>query len=297
MRILETLGIKAVGLKKQGWIAHGLRWLFGSSRTQYRPVFSFGVVCVCLTLMYGSYTHMPGTVACEHVGLTLLAPILGVSKRFQTIFQTVSAYAISQKLLLEKNAHLHAQNDQILRENLALKQQAFLTRDILQKVELFSTHTGSSLLKGAFSGIIINTIGTGGSLLVQHDNTDMEHAIVVGARGIVGRVAHVGHTVSKITTLLDPTFSIPVHVAGIQAIAKGQGSASLILTHMQQTTPTPPKVGDVVYTSGFGGVYPKALPVGTVTSAENKSIEVTPFEDIHTIHTVILIPSIDANSY
>lgn len=51
-----------------------------------------------------------------------------------------------------------------------------------------------------------------------------------------------------------------------QGMLQGQPDGSLRLSYV--STESDVKVGDIVITSGIGGVYPKGLPLGTVSSVE-----------------------------
>ena len=53
---------------------------------------------------------------------------------------------------------------------------------------------------------------------------------------------------------------------------QGQPDGSLRLSYV--STESDVKVGDIVITSGIGGVYPKGLPLGTVSSVEKSDNDV-----------------------
>ena len=57
-----------------------------------------------------------------------------------------------------------------------------------------------------------------------------------------------------------------------QGMLQGQPDGSLRLSYV--STESDVKVGDIVITSGIGGVYPKGLPLGTVSSVEKSDNDV-----------------------
>ena len=51
----------------------------------------------------------------------------------------------------------------------------------------------------------------------------------------------------------------------------------------------PPEVGDVLVTSGIGGVFPPDLPVGVVASIKDNEITIKPFVIFHTLELVTIL--------
>jgi len=88
---------------------------------------------------------------------------------------------------------------------------------------------------------------------------------VIDATGLVGQVVRLGPWSAEVLLITDPEHAVPVEVLrnGIQTIAVGSGEeAELRLPFLPATADV--KAGDVVVTSGLGGVFPAGLPVGTV---------------------------------
>lgn len=87
---------------------------------------------------------------------------------------------------------------------------------------------------------------------------------VLSEHGLVGRIAGVSASVSRIMLLTDVESRTPVMIARTngRAILTGDGGPSPALAYLR--THDPLKGGDRVLTSGDGGVVPRGLPVGTV---------------------------------
>lgn len=83
--------------------------------------------------------------------------------------------------------------------------------------------------------------------------------------GLVGRVAAVGGSTSWVTLLTDGSMVIPVRRArdGLPAAATGMGDGGLDIRPLIMGD-NPFKPGDVLVTSGAGGVYPPDVPVAVV---------------------------------
>jgi rod shape-determining protein MreC len=89
----------------------------------------------------------------------------------------------------------------------------------------------------------------------------------IDANGIFGQVTRVGPYSSEIILISDPEHAIPVQVnrTGARSIALGTGRSGLLsLPYMPQNTDV--IVGDLLVSSGLGGVYPPGYPVAKVTA-------------------------------
>lgn len=92
---------------------------------------------------------------------------------------------------------------------------------------------------------------------------------VVDAQGLVGQLDEVFLHSARVILLTDPDHALPVRVqrTGLRTIAYGSGlNAELRLTDLPMNVDLEP--GDVVLTSGLGGVFPAGLPVGRVERVE-----------------------------
>jgi len=94
---------------------------------------------------------------------------------------------------------------------------------------------------------------------------------VIAGEGLVGRVVEVMPWTAKVQLLTDPVSSVGAllqeqRVTGLVTGARGQTATVKYLPLMAEV-----RVGDVVLTSGMGGVFPKGILIGTVTATHRKS--------------------------
>ncbi len=95
---------------------------------------------------------------------------------------------------------------------------------------------------------------------------------VVDASGILGQVAHIGPWSSEVILITDPEHAIPVQVArnGLRTIAVGSGNTDeLLLPFLAANSDV--KAGDLLTSSGLGGVFPAGYPVGRITGVRREA--------------------------
>ena len=94
---------------------------------------------------------------------------------------------------------------------------------------------------------------------------------VVTERGLVGNVVESGPFSSKVELLLDPRAAVGTLIQRSRVAGIVEGDPSDPTQPRMVNIPRNADVieGDIVVTSGFGGVYPKGLIVGTVAAVKN----------------------------
>lgn len=112
-----------------------------------------------------------------------------------------------------------------------------------------------------YRSFIINT-GTGSGIT--------QFMPVVNSRGIVGKVILVLPHISLVQALLDPSArtSVMTTRGRCVGILETENGKSVFIRHLKHADVAP---GDTVATTGFGGIYPKGLLVGTVTEIKDNS--------------------------
>jgi rod shape-determining protein MreC len=90
---------------------------------------------------------------------------------------------------------------------------------------------------------------------------------VMDAFGVVGQVLRVNPYSAEIVLITDPNHAIPVQVNrnGLRTIAQGTGQTDrLSLPYLNNSADIQP--GDLLVTSGMGGIFPQGYPVATVVA-------------------------------
>ena len=122
---------------------------------------------------------------------------------------------------------------------------------------------------------------------------------VITSDGLVGHITDIGNNWAMVTTILDSQSTVSVMVERTEDFATVDGDIDLSakglckMTYISKDSTI--TVGDMVKTSGLGGVYPKGINVGKVTKIhpENKGVsqyaEVEPSVDFNKVYEVFVI--------
>ena len=129
---------------------------------------------------------------------------------------------------------------------------------------------------------------------------------VITADGLVGIVWEVGLTYSHIRTILDISVEAGVYDISTRDSGIVTGDIALSADKLCKLKFLPKESGissgNLIVTSGIGGVFPKDLPVGTVKSIEvdpsglSLTAVIEPSADIENVTDVLVIKSFDGQS-
>lgn len=123
---------------------------------------------------------------------------------------------------------------------------------------------------------------------------------VTSSAGVIGQVSEVGPTSATVRLITDESSGVSAMVQSSRAqgqlVGSADGSVRLTLIRTDQQV----SVGDTVITSGLGGVYPKGLPIGTVSNVTKSSgslyydVTVEPLSSASALENVLVITSVSA---
>jgi rod shape-determining protein MreC len=112
---------------------------------------------------------------------------------------------------------------------------------------------------------------------------------VVGPGGLFGKVVRVSGSSSSVLLIIDPDFAVGVRLAasGETGVLVGRREHDLRLDLVDPSTTVRP--GELVETSGLGGVFPAGIPVGVVSVANA--------DDSTLVKQVFVRPNVDFSQF
>ncbi len=222
------------------------------------------------------------------VAETVVAAILSSGER-------VFSKAIQMSQLWRENRFLRRRNIDLSMEVQRLRE-AELENIRLRRLLDFKQKSGLSLLPAE----VIGTGGTHGinSITIAIGSRDgiKENMPVVTAEGLVGRVIKVFLSSSVVQLLLDRNCRVSAVVQNKDrpfGIVEWEGGQKLKLKGIPLRSNI--QLGDVVVSSGMGGVFPKGLQIGTINKIEGqelglfKKVELTPTVQFSRLEEVFVL--------
>lgn len=173
-------------------------------------------------------------------------------------------YAEIGRLRVE-NTRLREEIERLSDETVRLREQAQATQRLERLLEFRRQVPDRAI--GA------RVIGRGGGqwfavILVDRGARDgvRRNDTVVGAGGLVGRILDVAHSTSQVLLITDSRSSVGVVLQQSResGVVEGQGGPLLRVKYLSRTREI--AIGEVVLTSGHAGVFPRGLPVGTISA-------------------------------
>jgi rod shape-determining protein MreC len=206
-----------------------------------------------------------GPLHAVRAGLTAVSGPFAVAGTWVTApLRAVGNWAAGLGVNQSDYAVLESQNLD-LKQRLAALEEAKLENDRIQQLVQFAkaqdlprigAHVIGRPTDSRQQSILIDR-GTGSGVSIGD--------AVIAAGGLVGQVVEVTPWDARVRLITDPGSGVAVLVQRTRAngIVKGSLDGPLQLDFVDKTTP--PIRGDVLITSGLGGVYPKGVVVGEVT--------------------------------
>lgn len=215
------------------------------------------------------YTQMMSSV--RSLLLTALDPIEKIATAPQDIYRWLSQ---------DFNTLSQLENDkkQLETENLLLKVQ-------LQQLNRYKIEVSrlNALLNTASqipqnTSQIANVTGYSDSpiahfLIINRGLLDdvKRNSPVIDAKGLVGKTTRLSLNTGRVLLITDPDSQVPVRIqrTGQRGILTGTGNDLLSLEYIPNTSSI--IIGDILETSGLGGVFPEGIPVAMIANLKNRN--------------------------
>lgn len=128
----------------------------------------------------------------------------------------------------------------------------------------------------------------------KKQGASVDDAVVFGS-ALVGRITAAGNSSSRAMLITDPASNIPSRFleSRMQGMVQGTGDDTCIVKYISRNAEV--KEGDVVISSGIGGIFPKSIYIGDIVMVEDngaklfKDIKLKPKIDFSKIEHVLVI--------
>lgn len=269
-----------------------------SRRAQY-GLFATYVVAIAGTVVAAllltiSVVDPTGFSRLRTLGTEITAPVARVLSKArqstQAVTHSISAYinAASKNETLEKelkasrNALIEVQALRV--ENDRLRSLLNLSDGDMQQVAV-----GRLISSTASSTRRVATLSIGRNFGVERAHP------VRGPAGLIGRVIETGPTTARVLLVTDSENLVPVMRAsdGLPAFSAGLGNG-LVLIKPLNLGESPFKVGDIIITSGNGGLYGANIPFARVIRQTSDGALGLPFADpANTPYAIVMKPYLE----
>lgn len=220
------------------------------------------LILILLPLLVGAYS--PQTVyAVRGLTTSFFKPFLESAhqahlfvKEKRDFLANVFKFQAENKTLLERNRRLETD----LKSMKEIKQENIRLKKLLQFKD---SHPKKTISAQVISRDISNwsyyaVINKG-----YQDGVREDMAIVTG-EGLVGKVVNVGTNSARVILLIDSESRVSSLVQETREVGliEGTGGPFLKMTYLDLHTQA--ALGQTVISSGYGGIYPKAIPIGEI---------------------------------
>ena len=263
----------------------------------------FFIICLCialvLTIVPSVFAIMGYRSLAKNIVGTVTMPVRWVATTVGNAFEGFGKYFGSIKALNEKNQALTDENaalkEQLQNAELLEKENERLRDylDMKNKYPSFAMEEGMVISHSSGNYITNFTLNRGTLHGIQVNMP------VITKDGIVGYVVEVGLNWCMVSTLIETATSVGAYIPRSEVVGIVSGDYSMRqegnckIGYIDAAADV--QVGDTVYSSGTGSVYPADLKIGTVTAIEvdeyNRTLvaTVTPAVDFSQLKWVMVI--------
>lgn len=222
----------------------------------------------------------------SYVGAVITSPFAGLGNVFRNL--TADEQTLSD---------LKAENEQLAARNVELEEARLTAERLQQLLDLRDTHALQSIAARVISGS--SDSWTAAVTIDRGSSAGLAVGMPVATQtGAIGQIIACAATTSTVRLLTDEGSSISamLQTDRVQGMLRGSVDGTLKLTMIR--TDHTVDVGEMVVTSGLGGVFPKGLPLGKVASVESEpgsayyEITVEPLTRIGNLEEVLVITSL-----
>ena len=260
---------------------------------------------------YGLFFSLLGVIAGVVIGLILLAASILAPQSFSSLRGAAlditgpiasalhEVTATAEGLVTGADDYWDAarQNGELKRERQAMLRRMveakaiFLENQQLKATLQLRDRTHDAVAVGRIVGSSFNSPRRFAILSAGAGAGIREGMPVRSADGMVGRIIDVGEFASRVLLVSDRTSIVPARLLrnGMPVIAQGRGDGTVQVRPLEVGR-NPFKQGDLIISSGTGGLYPPLVPIARVVSLKDDGAIALPLADPANISFAIVEP-------
>jgi len=254
-----------------------------SRRAQYGLFFSFlaviaGIV-IGLVLLTISLVAPPAFANIRGAALDVTGPVASA-------LHEVTATAEGLVTGADDYWDAARQNGELKRERQAMLRRMIEAKAILQENQQLKAtlqlrqHSRDTIAVGRIVGSSFNSPRRYAILSIGSQDGVREGMPVRSADGLVGRIIDSGRLASRVLLVSDRASIVPARLLrnGMPVIAQGRGDGTLDVRPLEVGR-NPFRPGDLLITSGTGGLYPPLVPIAKVVRLQDDGAIAVPLAD------------------
>lgn len=233
----------------------------------------------------------------RNVTQTLVTPIRFVGSLVAAPFSGASNIMRNLTADGETLSELKQENERLSARNVELEESEKTAQRLQELLDVRSSYNLQSIAARVISG---STDSWTDSITIDKGSASgiSPGMPVVNQTGAIGQVLSCSATTSTVRLISDEQSSVSamIQVSRAQGMLQGSIDGTLHLQYIR--TDQTVNVGDIVVTSGLGGVFPKGLPIGKVSVVEGSpassyyEITVEPFGRPDNYEEVLIVTSL-----
>jgi len=204
-----------------------------------------------------------------------IAPIYDVVSAPVRAFETMAGGMRTLASFRAENVRLRAENERLKRWQ---RRAEILESENRQLKTVIGAASTTELVPVTARAISAPGGSFAHSLLLDIENIDnvVRGNAVVNADGLVGYIIEVGRKYARVLLITDVNSKIPIllSTSSWPALALGKNTKTLQLDFLPLEAK--PEIGELVLTSGHGGILPAGVPVGRVISVSDDAVFLEP---------------------
>ena len=254
-----------------------------SRRAQYGLFFSFlaviaGII-IGLILLAMSLVAPARFAAVRGAALDITGPISGALYEVSSTAKGLVTGAGNYWDAAHQNAKLKSERQVMLQRMVEARAIALENRELKAALQL-RERTRGAIATGRIVGSSFNSPRRFAILSAGRSDGVRIGMPVRSPEGLVGRVVDAGALASRVLLVSDHSNIVPARLlrGGIPVISQGRGDGTLDVRPLEVGR-NPFRRGDIIITSGTGGLYPPLIPIARVIRLDDDGAIAVPLAD------------------